>query len=57
MKKTLIDLLEGSVARFGDRTFLLEKKTDQFEPTTYAQVQARAIEIGAGQNSPLTDSK
>ncbi len=48
MKKTLIDLLEGSVAKYGDNTFLLEKKTDKFEPTTYRQVQARAIEIGAG---------
>ncbi len=48
MKKTLIDLLEGSVAKYGDNTFLLEKKTDRFEPTTYKQVQARAIEIGAG---------
>jgi long-chain acyl-CoA synthetase len=48
MKKTLIDLLEGSVARFGDRTFLLEKKTDRFEPTTYRQAGERAIEIGAG---------
>ncbi len=48
MKKTLIDLLERSVALYGDNTFLLEKKTDRFEPTTYKQVQARAIEIGAG---------
>ncbi len=48
MKKTLIDLLERSVALYGDNTFLLEKKTDRFEPTTYKQAQARAIEIGAG---------
>ncbi len=48
MKKTLIDLLENSVAKYGDNTFLLEKKSDRFEPTTYKQVQARAMEIGAG---------
>jgi long-chain acyl-CoA synthetase len=48
MKNTLIDLFEGSVARFSDNTFLLEKRTDRFVPTTYRQAQARAIEIGAG---------
>lgn len=48
MKNTLIDLLENSVAKYGDNTFLLEKKSDKFEPTIYKEVQARAIEIGAG---------
>ena len=48
MKNSLIDLFERSVASFSDNTFLLEKKADRFEPTTYRQVQARAIEIGAG---------
>ncbi len=48
MKKTLIDLLESSVEKFGGNTFLLEKKTDRFEPTTYAQVREQALEIGAG---------
>jgi long-chain acyl-CoA synthetase len=48
MKKTLIDLLERSVALYGDNTFLLEKRTDSFEPTTYKQVHQRATEIGAG---------
>ncbi len=48
MKNSLIDLFERSVARFSDNTFLLEKRSDRFEPTTYRQVQAHAIEIGAG---------
>ena len=37
MKKTLIDLFEESVAKYGDNTFLLEKKTTKFEPTTYKE--------------------
>ncbi len=48
MKNTLIDLFERSAARFCDNTFLLEKRADKFEPTTYRQAQARALEIGAG---------
>lgn len=48
MKMTLIDLLESSVEKYGDNTFLLEKKTDKFEPTTYKEVKKQAMEIGAG---------
>jgi long-chain acyl-CoA synthetase len=47
-KNTLIDLLETSVEKFGDNTFLLEKTTDRFEPTTYKEVKKQAMEIGAG---------
>ncbi len=47
-KKTIIDLFEDSVNRFGDKTFLLEKKTDAFLPTTYAETRREALEIGAG---------
>ncbi len=48
MKKTIIDLLESSVERFGGNIFLLEKKADRFEPTTYKETKQQAIEIGAG---------
>ncbi len=48
MKKTLIDLFEGSVAKYGPKTFLLEKRTTQFEPTTYAETHAEVLKIGAG---------
>uniref|UniRef100_UPI0040570474 AMP-dependent synthetase/ligase n=1 Tax=Alistipes sp. TaxID=1872444 RepID=UPI0040570474 len=48
MKKTLIDLFEGSVQKFGSKTFLLEKKTTKFEPTTYAETHAEVLKIGAG---------
>lgn len=48
MKKTIIDLFEDSVARYGAKTFLLEKKHRKFEPTTYAETREQAIEVGAG---------
>jgi len=48
MKKTLIDLFESSVARYGDKTFLLEKHAGRFEPTTYAATHAEVLRAGAG---------
>ena len=48
MKKTIIDLFESSVAKYGDRTFLLEKVDGVFQPTTYAQSREEALKIGAG---------
>ncbi len=48
MKKTLIDLFEGSVQKYGSKTFLLEKKTTQFEPTTYQETHDEVLKIGAG---------
>ena len=48
MKKSIIDLFESSVEKFGDRNFLLEKTTDKFEPTSYAQTREIALKTGAG---------
>ena len=48
MKKSIIDLFESSVEKFGDRPFLLEKTTGEFEPTTYAQTREIALKTGAG---------
>lgn len=48
MKRTIIDLFEDSVAKYGNKTFLLEKRSHQFEPTTYAEVKDEALRIGAG---------
>ena len=48
MKKTIIDLFEHSVERYGAKTFLLEKHRGTFEPTTYAQTRELALETGAG---------
>lgn len=48
MKKTLVDLFEGSVKQFPNNTFLWEKSKDRFEPTTYVQVRDQVYAIGAG---------
>ena len=47
-KRTIIDLFEESVAKYGDKTLLLEKLDKQFEPTSYAAVKVEALRIGAG---------
>ena len=48
MKKTIIDLFEASVDKYGGKTFLLEKRHHKFEPTTYAETKELALEVGAG---------
>ncbi len=48
MKKTIIDLFEASVEKYGGKTFLLEKRHHKFEPTTYAETKELALEVGAG---------
>ena len=48
MKKTIIDLFESSVEKYGGKTFLLEKRHHKFEPTTYAETREQALEVGAG---------
>ncbi|MBR2866271.1 MAG: AMP-binding protein [Alistipes sp.] len=48
MKRTIIDLFEESVAKYGAKEFLLEKHNGKFEPTTYNETKRRALRIGAG---------
>ncbi len=49
MKKSIIDLFESSVEKYGAKTFLLEKRHQRkFAPTTYAETREMAIEVGAG---------
>ena len=48
MKRTIIDLFEESVAKYGAKEFLLEKHNVKFEPTTYAQTKVEALKTGAG---------
>lgn len=48
MKKTLVDLFESSVARYGDNVFLWEKTGKKYEPTTYKEVRQMVYELGAG---------
>lgn len=48
MKKTIIDLFETSVGKYGQKTFLLEKHDNKFDPLTYAETRQQALEVGAG---------
>ena len=48
MKKTLVDLFEESVRKYPNNTFLLEKTSKKFEPTTYTQVKEKVYQLGAG---------
>ena len=48
MKRTIIDLFEESVSKYGAKEFLLEKHNGIFEPTTYAETRVEAIKTGAG---------
>ena len=48
MKKTIVDLFENSVKMYSNNTFLLEKKSKKFEPTTYKQTQELVYRMGAG---------
>lgn len=48
MKRTLVDLFESSVKQYANNTFLLEKIGKEFQPTTYAEVQKKVYQLGAG---------
>jgi long-chain acyl-CoA synthetase len=46
--KTIIELLESSVRKYGSNTYLLEKKTDRYQGITYKETQEQAFKIAAG---------
>ncbi|GHT62561.1 AMP-dependent synthetase [Bacteroidia bacterium] len=48
MMNTIIDLFEKSVEKFGEGTFLWEKKTIDFEPITYNQTKEQVYRLAAG---------
>ena len=48
MKKTIIDLFESSVEKYGKKVFLMEKRHHEFQNTTYAETKEQALEVGAG---------
>ena len=48
MKRTIIDLFEETVAKYGSKEFLLEKHNGKFEATTYNETKQQALNIGAG---------
>jgi long-chain acyl-CoA synthetase len=46
--KTIIELLENSAQKYPGNTYLLEKKTDKYEATTYEETKQQAYRIAAG---------
>ncbi len=48
MKKTLIDLFEQAAARYGEKSFLLEKHDGTWQQSTYRQVRERVLRVAAG---------
>jgi len=47
-QRTLPRLFEDAVARYANRTMMLEKKTDRYEGTTYAEMRERVHKFAAG---------
>jgi long-chain acyl-CoA synthetase len=48
MKPTIIDLLNRSVEKYAQNTFLWEKTTDKYNPTTYRETQNQSHLVAAG---------
>jgi len=46
--KTIIDLFEESVNKYGNNTFLWEKKTSVFEPLTFEETRKKVYRLAAG---------
>ena len=46
--RTIIDLMETSVERFGDDTYLMEKVGDRYEGTSYRETRELVHRFAAG---------
>ncbi len=46
--KTIVELLEKSVQKYGTNTYILEKKTDRYEGITYQETKEQVIKVAAG---------
>ncbi len=46
--KTLIELLESSAQKYANNPYLLEKKTDRYEATTYKETKDQVYKVAAG---------
>jgi long-chain acyl-CoA synthetase len=46
--KTIVELLEESVRKYGGNTYILEKKTDRYEGITYKETQEQVYKVAAG---------
>lgn len=45
---TIIELLERSAQKFGENSFVLEKRTDKYESVTYNEAKEQAYKVAAG---------
>jgi long-chain acyl-CoA synthetase len=46
--KTIIDLLENSSQKYANNPYILEKKTDRYEPITYKETREQVYKVAAG---------
>ncbi len=46
--KTIVQLLESSAQKFADNPYLLEKKTDKYEATTFRETKEQVYQVAAG---------
>ncbi len=46
--KTLIELLETSAEKYANNPYLLEKRTDRYEPLTYKETREQVYKVAAG---------
>ncbi|OFY65060.1 MAG: long-chain fatty acid--CoA ligase [Bacteroidetes bacterium RBG_13_43_22] len=46
--KTIVELLENSAQKFANNPYLLEKKSDKYEATTYKETREQAYKVAAG---------
>ncbi len=46
--KTIVELLEESVRKYGGNTYILEKKTDRYEGITYKETQEQVYKVASG---------
>lgn len=46
--KTIIELLENSAQKYANNPYLLEKKTDRYEATTYKETKEQVYKVAAG---------
>jgi long-chain acyl-CoA synthetase len=45
---TIIELLENSARKYRNNPYILEKKTDRYEPATFSEVQDQVYQLAAG---------
>ncbi|MEN8224493.1 MAG: AMP-binding protein [Bacteroidota bacterium] len=46
--KTIVELLEKSAQKYGNNTYILEKKTDRYEGITYKETKEQVYKVAAG---------